>query len=115
MGGGGLTGAQGGIIELSSKGGGAAARRPSIGGGGLAGTQEGSFTGAGAAGGDGSGVAAFSSLDFFLNQPKNIVDSECTCIPGENAFPVALDNLYISKFQKVQVFYFLGVYNSQRW
>ena len=71
MGGGGLTGAQGGIIELSSKGGGAAARRPSIGGGGLAGTQEGSFTGAGAAGGDGSGVAAFSSLDFFLNQPKN--------------------------------------------
>ena len=44
MGGGGLTGAQGGIIELSSKGGGAAARRPSIGGGGLAGTQEGSFT-----------------------------------------------------------------------
>ncbi len=38
----------------------------------------------------------------FLNQPKNIVDSECTCIPGENAFPVALDNLYCNRFEMAE-------------
>jgi len=62
MGGGGLTGAQGGIIELSSKGIGDDAFASF--GVGLAGA------GAGACG-DGCGGAAFSSLDFFLNQPKN--------------------------------------------
>ena len=60
MGGGGLAGAQGGIIELSSKGIGDDAFASFGGGVGLAG-----------AGGDGCGGAAFSSLDFFLNQPKN--------------------------------------------
>ncbi len=35
----------------------------------------------------------------FLNQPKEIVDSECTCIPGDNAFPVALDHLYCNRFE----------------
>ena len=35
----------------------------------------------------------------FLNQPSKIVDKECNCIPGENAFPVALDNLYCNRFE----------------
>jgi len=35
----------------------------------------------------------------FLNQPAKIVDKECNCIPGENAFPVALDNLYCNRFE----------------
>ena len=35
----------------------------------------------------------------FLNQPKKIVDSECNCIPGDNAFPVALDHLYCNRFE----------------
>ena len=35
----------------------------------------------------------------FLNQPSKIVDKECDCIPGENAFPVALDNLYCNRFE----------------
>ena len=35
----------------------------------------------------------------FLNQPSKIVDKECGCIPGENAFPVALDNLYCNRFE----------------
>jgi len=35
----------------------------------------------------------------FLNQPAKIVDKECDCIPGENAFPVALDNLYCNRFE----------------
>ena len=35
----------------------------------------------------------------FLNQPAKIVDKECSCIPGENAFPVALDNLYCNRFE----------------
>ena len=38
----------------------------------------------------------------FLNQPKKIVDSECACIPGENAFPVALDNLYCNRFEMAE-------------
>jgi len=35
----------------------------------------------------------------FLNQPAKIVDKECSCIPGDNAFPVALDNLYCNRFE----------------
>ena len=35
----------------------------------------------------------------FLNQPAKIVDKECNCIPGDNAFPVALDNLYCNRFE----------------
>ena len=35
----------------------------------------------------------------FLNQPSKIVDKECNCIPGDNAFPVALDNLYCNRFE----------------
>ena len=35
----------------------------------------------------------------FLNQPAKIVDKECSCIPSENAFPVALDNLYCNRFE----------------
>jgi betaine-homocysteine S-methyltransferase len=35
----------------------------------------------------------------FLNQPVKIVDKDCNCIPGENAFPVALDNLYCNRFE----------------
>ena len=35
----------------------------------------------------------------FLNQPAKIVDKECSCIPGENAFPVALDHLYCNRFE----------------
>ena len=35
----------------------------------------------------------------FLNQPSKIVDKDCNCIPGENAFPVALDNLYCNRFE----------------
>ena len=35
----------------------------------------------------------------FLNQPAKIVDKECKCIPTENAFPVALDNLYCNRFE----------------
>ena len=31
----------------------------------------------------------------FLNQ----IDHECDCIPGGNAFPVALDNLYCNRFE----------------
>ena len=31
----------------------------------------------------------------FLNQ----VDEGCDCIPGDNAFPVALDNLYCNRFE----------------
>lgn len=38
----------------------------------------------------------------FLNQPKKIVDPECTCIPGDNAFPVALDNLYCNRFEMAE-------------
>ena len=35
----------------------------------------------------------------FLNQPAKIVDKDCHCIPGDNAFPVALDNLYCNRFE----------------
>ena len=35
----------------------------------------------------------------FLNQPVKIVDKTCNCIPGDNAFPVALDNLYCNRFE----------------
>jgi len=38
----------------------------------------------------------------FLNQPAKIVDKECNCIPGENAFPVALDNLYCNRFEMAE-------------
>ena len=34
----------------------------------------------------------------FLNQ----IDHECDCIPGGNAFPVALDNLYCNRFEMAQ-------------
>ena len=34
----------------------------------------------------------------FLNQ----IDHECNCIPGGNAFPVALDNLYCNRFEMAQ-------------
>ena len=34
----------------------------------------------------------------FLNQ----VDEECDCIPGNNAFPVALDNLYCNRFEMAE-------------
>ena len=29
----------------------------------------------------------------------NIHDHDCNCIPGGNAFPVALDNLYCNRFE----------------
>ena len=35
----------------------------------------------------------------FLNQPKEIVDPECSSIPGDNIFPVALDHLYCNRFE----------------
>ena len=38
----------------------------------------------------------------FLNQPAKIVDKECNCIPGDNAFPVALDNLYCNRFEMAE-------------
>ena len=38
----------------------------------------------------------------FLNQPADVVDSQCSCIPGENAFPVALDNLYCNRFEMAE-------------
>ena len=34
----------------------------------------------------------------FLNQ----IDSDCNCIPGGNAFPVALDNLYCNRFEMAE-------------
>tara|TARA_B100001173_G_scaffold175222_1_gene151163 strand:- start:818 stop:1864 length:1047 start_codon:yes stop_codon:yes gene_type:complete len=34
----------------------------------------------------------------FLNQ----TDSDCNCIPGGNAFPVALDNLYCNRFEMAE-------------
>ncbi len=34
----------------------------------------------------------------FLNQ----IDHECNCIPGGNAFPVALDNLYCNRFEMAE-------------
>jgi len=34
----------------------------------------------------------------FLNQ----IDHECNCIPGGNAFPVALDNLYCNRYEMAQ-------------
>ena len=34
----------------------------------------------------------------FLNQ----VDEGCDCIPGGNAFPVALDNLYCNRFEMAE-------------
>ena len=35
----------------------------------------------------------------FLNQPKDTVDPDCKCIPGDNIFPVALDHLYCNRFE----------------
>ena len=35
----------------------------------------------------------------FLNQPKETVDPDCSCIPGDNIFPVALDHLYCNRFE----------------
>ena len=35
----------------------------------------------------------------FLNQPKESVDPDCSCIPGDNIFPVALDHLYCNRFE----------------
>ena len=32
----------------------------------------------------------------------NITDHECNCIPGGNAFPVALDNLYCNRFEMAE-------------
>ena len=32
----------------------------------------------------------------------NIKDAECDCIPGENAFPIALDNLYCNRFEMAE-------------
>ena len=29
----------------------------------------------------------------------NIIDTECNCIPGNNAFPVALDNFYCNRYE----------------
>ena len=34
----------------------------------------------------------------FLNQ----TDPGCNCIPGDNAFPVALDNLYCNRFEMAE-------------
>ena len=28
-------------------------------------------------------------------------DYDCDCIPGDNAFPVALDNLYCNRFEEL--------------
>ncbi len=38
----------------------------------------------------------------FLNQPKEIVDPNCSCIPGDNIFPVALDHLYCNRFEMAE-------------
>ena len=38
----------------------------------------------------------------FLNQPKEFADPDCTCIPGENIFPVALDHLYCNRFEMAE-------------
>ena len=38
----------------------------------------------------------------FLNQPKEIVDPNCSCIPGDNMFPVALDHLYCNRFEMAE-------------
>ena len=35
----------------------------------------------------------------FLNQPKEFADPECSSIPGDNIFPVALDHLYCNRFE----------------
>ena len=35
----------------------------------------------------------------FLNQPKKFADPECSSIPGDNIFPVALDHLYCNRFE----------------
>ena len=35
----------------------------------------------------------------FLNQPKETVDPDCSCIPGDNIFPVALDHIYCNRFE----------------
>ena len=35
----------------------------------------------------------------FLNQPKEVADPECSSIPGDNIFPVALDHLYCNRFE----------------
>ncbi len=32
----------------------------------------------------------------------NITDKDCDCIPGNNAFPVALDNLYCNRFEMAE-------------
>ena len=32
----------------------------------------------------------------------NIKDNQCDCIPGENAFPIALDNLYCNRFEMAE-------------
>ena len=38
----------------------------------------------------------------FLNQPKDTVDPDCKCIPGDNIFPVALDHLYCNRFEMAE-------------
>ena len=32
----------------------------------------------------------------------NIKDNQCDCIPGDNAFPIALDNLYCNRFEMAE-------------
>ena len=32
----------------------------------------------------------------------NIKDNQCNCIPGDNAFPIALDNLYCNRFEMAE-------------
>ena len=39
---------------------------------------------------------------FYGRYPLNQTDHNCDCIPGGNAFPVALDNLYCNRFEMAE-------------